>query len=717
MSDHDPVSFQLAGLGLQMYPGAYPVDDVTPHKHQWALHDALSGRTPGLFVDDAPTGAGKTLAWLAPAVSEGLETVAVYPTNALIEDQVRNIDDQLDDIEGGDEVNLLAVTSETLQNEHAEQFPSANSNGERLAKLLRSAFASQETVILLTNPDIFVLLRREIYRERIGAINRFEVAVVDEFHRATRKERNTMLFLLDEMYETDEAICRLNHLVFLSATPEKELERQFTEAMGAPYYRVDKMEWRETPHPAITSDEEPVTSFAPGELPADYRAVLPPVDLTITSAQTFETATTILKSEETLYDRLDSGRTVMMLDGVHEVERIYETLSESGIERTVRIDGFHRDNVREKLDSFNTLVSNSAVEVGVDFDTDQIIFSGHNASSFFQRLGRLRTRSDRSAAYGYVPPYLFETLESVAETYANQWIDRATFEDLLSSAYIDSSTPESFDWRYSAVEAYEHIEKRVENAASDDQPALRETGWKRIERHFFHSHKNGLTEADLKRLHTVAGSPLLRKLQTYRGDSIQTLVYNSQSQTLQTYSIPHLLRHGDISFHSKDKFLNYLPDRLHEQVSRLEPYSSGYCLYRGSYDGESDEADGEQSTGRLVTYKATGELYSLLSDTARDLRKPKVCTGLEIETKPSVSGLDLLKEDLSTDEILCYPLEGHVSQIQNQYSLGAFGFIYPLYYTEGDAAIAFSHDALYLHCRVQDRVESESNTIDEVLDF
>ncbi len=712
---HDPVSFQLAGLGLRKYPGEYPVDDVTPHKHQWALHDALTERISGLFVDDAPTGAGKTLAWLAPTVSEGLSTVAVYPTNALIEDQVRSIDKKLDEIEGEDHVHLLAVTSDTLQNEHAEQFPEANSNGERLSKLLKQAFDSQKTVILLTNPDIFVLLRREMYRQRIGQIKRFEVAVVDEFHRATRKERNTMLFLLDEMYETESEICRLNHLVFLSATPEEELERQFKEAMGAPYYRVDELGWREARHPALADDEQSTISFAPDELPANYRAVLPPVDLMITPAQTFETATKILDAEDVLHDRLADGRTVMMLDGVHEVDRIYNSVSESDIERTVRIDGFHRENVREKLDSFGTLVSNSAVEVGVDFDTDQIVFSGHDSASFFQRLGRLRTRTDRSAAYAYVPLYLFDTLESVSETHANNWIDRDVFEHRVSSAYVDTSTPESFDWRYSAVEAYDHVEKRATNAASDDQPAIREAGWKRIERHFFHTHESGLTEADLKRLHGVAGSPLLSKLRTYRGESIQTVVYNSHSETIQTYSVPHLLRHGAVSFHSKDEFLNLIPNHLHNEVSRLEPYGSGYCYYRGSYEG--DGASDEKSTGRQVMYKATGKLYSLLSDTSRDIRTPKVCTGLEIETDPSVRGLDLLKEELAAEEVLCYPVEGHVSQIQNQYSLGAFGFVYRLYYTEGDAAVAFSHDALYLHCRVQDRIEAESNSIDEVLDF
>jgi len=151
-----------------------------------------------------------------------------------------------------------------------------------------------------------------------------------------------MLFLLDEMYETNEAICRLNHLVFLSATPEKELERQFEEAMGVPYYRVSEVNWRETPLPEVPDTEESVIAFAPNELPSNYRAVLPPVDLTITPAPTFEAATAILDSEDVLHDRLRDGRTVMMLDGVHEVDQVYNSLAQSDLNGAVRIDGFHR---------------------------------------------------------------------------------------------------------------------------------------------------------------------------------------------------------------------------------------------------------------------------------------------------------------------------------------------------------------------------------------
>jgi CRISPR-associated endonuclease/helicase Cas3 len=86
---------------------------------------------------------------------------------------------------------------------------------------------------------------------------------------------------------------------------------------------------------------------------------------------------------------------------------------------------------------------------------------------------------------------------------------------------------------------------------------------------------------------------------------------------------------------------------------------------------------------------------------------------LEVETSPDIDGLDQLKINLSETEILCYPIEGHISEISKQYSIGEFGFVYPLLYSEGDtAAIAFSHDALYLHCRVQDQQDDDGLDIE-----
>jgi CRISPR-associated endonuclease/helicase Cas3 len=682
------------------------------------MYDALTSGVSGAFVNAAPTGSGKTESWVAPVVEEGLNTIAVYPTNALIEDQRRGITELLDDIDGGEDVALLDVTSETIgpNGKYAEQFPDTNSNGERFSRLLEQHFgrgSRTTTTVLLTNPDTFVLMRRGLYNSRVENVRRFEVAVVDEFHRANRKERNTMLFLLDEMYDLGEDVCRLNQLVFLSATPDAELEARFENALSAPYYRTDEFAWRDDDSESkALNNNAPRIDFEPGELPSDYRAVLPPVELTIYPAQTFETAKEML-NDDSFIPQVQDGKCVIMLDGIHEVDQVYGGLLDAGVTGVARIDGFHQKNISEKLKA-PTLVSNSAVEVGVDFDTDQIMFSGHDAASFFQRLGRLRTREDKSVARGYAPEYTFSPLEALHDAHGEEWLARSRFEDELKHIYVDTSrAPTSFDQRYSAVEAFDHVVKREQNVTKDRQKELRRDGLQRISRHFFP--EKTLTTDDVQRLHDACERGVLDGLRTYRGESIQTLVFNKQEQNVQVYNIPYLLRHGMISFVTREKFLNRIPESEHTDAQRLEKYSAGYCIYYGPAASGSDESE---DTGRQVAYKATGQLYSMLSDHPRQSREPAKVTGLEIEVDHPVRGMSHLKDALSEREVLCYALEGHVTQIQNTYPLGPFGFIYPLIYTGGDAAVVFGHDALYLHCLVQDRAEKGvEDELDEVLDW
>ncbi|AUV82904.1 type I-D CRISPR-associated helicase Cas3' [Salinigranum rubrum] len=717
MSDFEPLTFRLAGLGLRMYPGDYPAQNLDPHRHQWGMYDALTSGISGAFVNAAPTGSGKTESWVAPVVEKGLDTIAVYPTNALIEDQRRGIDRLLEDIDGGDDVALLNVTSETIgpNGKYAEQFPEAKSNGERLSQLLGQQLGrtSYNTTILLTNPDTFVLMRRGLYNSRVENVRRFEVAVVDEFHRANRKEQNTMLFLLDEMYDLDESVCGLNQLVFLSATPDAELEAKFENSLSAPYYRADEFAWADDPSvPDVLDGEPSQVDFEPDGLPEGYRDILPPVELTVFPSQTFQTATEML-DDDSFVSQVRDGECVIMLDGIHEVDRVYRALRNAGVTGVARIDGFHRKNLEEKLKA-PTLVSNSAVEVGVNFDTEQIMFSGHDASSFFQRLGRLRNREDESVARGYVPKYTFSKLTDLDKASGDMWLPRGRFEDELKEIYVDAGrAPESFDRRYSAVEAYDHIRSREDNAMEDRKKELRRDGYQRLSRHFFPGET--LTKDDVQRLHNAANRGVLDGLKTYRGESIQTLVFDQQEQSMQAYNIPYLLRHGSVSFVPREEFLNRVPESEHADVRRLKEYSAGYCIYRGSADNDGEAAE---YAGRHVAYKATGQLYTLLSDHPRNSREPKRVTGLEVEVDGHVEGLSHLKDALSEREVLCYALEGNASKIQNLYSLGPFGFIYPLRYSGGDAAVAFGHDALHLHCRVQDQAEKDAaDNLDEVLDW
>jgi len=72
---------------------------------------------------------------------------------------------------------------------------------------------------------------------------------------------------------------------------------------------------------------------------------MPPVNLDVRSASTFDTASELLDEDwnDTEAFARQPGRTVFILDGIHEVDEVYTRLSNTLDDRTVvRIDGFHR---------------------------------------------------------------------------------------------------------------------------------------------------------------------------------------------------------------------------------------------------------------------------------------------------------------------------------------------------------------------------------------
>jgi CRISPR-associated endonuclease/helicase Cas3 len=292
-------SLSLSGVELRRhadssYPAAKSVFE--PYAHQQDLRALFTDRESFLAVNDTPTGGGKTMSWLAPVVEHGGHTIALYPTNALIHDQERNLrgefTSRFPNTELGEDTKLLTVTADTLRGEYADRFPAATSNGARLRRLLRmEVYHGDAQVILLTNPDIFVMMRRSLYGRpgnpgaKVRALNEFGTAVVDEFHRAGRKEQNTLLFLLDEMYDLSAYRCAVSRIVLLSATPTDWLDARFEDAMSAPYSLVAGLRSETEQRPF---DGHP----SPG-----WGAVMPPVDLDVRSASTFGTADELLEDD------------------------------------------------------------------------------------------------------------------------------------------------------------------------------------------------------------------------------------------------------------------------------------------------------------------------------------------------------------------------------------------------------------------------------------
>jgi len=696
----------LSGVELRRHDDPeYPVKDpeFEPYAHQQDLRELFRSSGEFLAVNDSPTGGGKTMSWLAPVIERGEHALAVYPTNALIHDQYDQLTDELDESfpEQGSDVAVLPITADTLRTRYAAEYPDAKTNGERLRALLRTyVYQREDPVLVLTNPDILVMMRRHIYGRtgdpgsRVRQLNEFETVVVDEFHRANRKEQNTLLFSLDEMYDLPEFQCALSKIVLLSATPTTRLERRFEEAMSAPYHRV-------------TSERETTEERPFDETPTNgWGAVMPPVDLDVRSASTFDTASELLGED---WDDTESfarqpGRTVFILDGIHEVDEVYTRLSNALDDRTVvRIDGFHRGNLEEKLDGFDVLVSNSAVEVGIDFSVDRLVFSAPDRASFVQRLGRLRTESEPQPARCYVSSTVATSLSEIEH---GGRVPRAQLVETLEDAYHDPREFDSFDWRYSAAEAHHHTERRARDANSERAEGIREEGWERILRHFGGGDPP-LTRSDVEAHADVIDNAVERTLQWYRGESLQALVYDrtpDADDRIKTYDLFYLLRHGDVEFISRTEFDDVVPDEHDDDVSHLAPYVTGYCTYDGTIKTNDD------GYGRSVRLEAISEIYGWLrTDDGVDdeTRKPRELGGISIDVDPDgadrITSIEHLRDEMREDlDLLCYAVKKHPRQVKNQYDLGKFLFLYPLTVGDEQWCAALGVDALYLHCAVQE---------------
>lgn len=681
-------TIELDGVALRTHDEPY-VFDYDPYGHQIRLLELFEEKESFVAVNDSPTGGGKTSSWLAPALEHELQTVAIYPTNALVEDQQLGIEDAVEAVDH--DVAVLKATAESLAEKRSEH--SVRSNAKAIDLWLREH--REEQVLFLTNPDIFVMMCRDLYSMPARAFKKFELAVVDEFHRAGLKEQNTLRYALDELLERDNAW--LNRVVFLSATPDEAQEVTFKRAMTEPYYRV-------------TNDERVERQSFTAPPDGDWKAVMPPVELEVRSAPTFGTADVILNEDaESTLEFCRGDQTVVMLDGIHEVERVYTWLEDALDCQVERIDGFHSENKRERLQSFDVLVSNSAVEVGIDFDVDRILFAGQNQSRFLQRLGRLRTEKRPQPARCYVP----RAIERELDRSDASRLSRSELRERLKAVYPNPRAPETFDWRYSAPEALEHLENRLHNTQPGSKDEVKTRGIERIHRHFLTSH--GMTADDLKRAKGTVDWQALRDLQWYRGDSVQALVWDVTAEALRSYDLFYLLRYGDVEFHERTAFERIVDEDYTDAISRQARYVDGFCVYYGTIETTNE------GYGRDVAF-AGSALAGWIHATTDTGRKPRVQDGLKLTVGaselPAVrnSSVDILNQRLKNRSdrmgdpdkddggILCFSVTGTSSAVKNTYDLGDFFFLYPVVIPNGDAySLALGTDALYLHCHVQER--------------
>lgn len=687
---------ELDGIRLDQVDKTY-LGDRKPFKHQVESERLINDCKSLFLFNHSPTGSGKTISWLKPALDKKMKVVAVYPTNALVIDQELQVKKTIYDNYDPSDYHVQAITSDLLVKEK-EIYPDETSlnKGQLLNRIIRKGRG--RGLILLTNPDILTLVLKDAYydhniRESIRSV---DMIVVDEFHLASIKQSDMLLFMMHEI--NDDKRSNLSKFIFLSATPNNQIVE-----------RAKKARLNVT---VLMDESKPLSSSSLGH------PVLPKLKLNLRKGSIYKTYELI--EEDLNYfvafclkpgKNGGKAKTVFILDGIYEVEEVFNALKESlnGALKVERVDGLH-PVTPEKLKEFDVLVSNSSIEVGIDFKVDRLVFSGYSMSQLLQRIGRLRNKPSEEIceAICFVPEVVYDHLKNQSKVMTRE--DLVQHINKVMSSKLDLSI---YSKRYSPFEAYLYIKSRVwgdtwrdslgdEHHSKGMPDEIQHEELIRtltiLEKHFLDREIDGPMFDYLK----GESSKLKDGLLSYRGNRFQALIFDEKESRLVHYDMMYLLRRGNVEFMSPQRFALRLRERfgadydttIKPRYESMKAFAAGFCWYSGTIGKE---------TRKVVFSGDSSEHYMMaMFNTADHARKPRKVRGFKVETDPNISTLSNLNNTLTEHEIFARLINQDSFSLKAKFNLGDFFYLYPY---SGKRSIAFGHDALYIDCLLKEEHE------------
>lgn len=390
------------------------------YPHQAEMVDAWEGNTCLLLA--SKTGSGKTAAAMLPVLHRREYAIAVYPTNELLRDQVRSVEqlaaregiraivDQPDgQADRGKADHLLVPLDGPLLDRW--QRARTRSRPEALRRLL----IRERPRIIFTNPDIlFNILSAQYHLDALAPLDVYETLIFDEFHLYQGVELAHALM----MVHLSRALGFFKRVVLLTATPDPGVQRLLDRTL-----RPIRMPNGNLLRPVSTRTAVHDVHVS---------AVLARQDSVNQIAEQI-----VLLRPEILRLRQENPEdryipAVAVVNSVLDAIRLEDEIVAPGrgFDRSeiAVIRGLSNRALRERQGKL-IAIGTSAIEVGVDFDCELLFFEALEAASFLQRFGRTgRHRPGR--AFMYVPSNAFAALKAAPES-----IDRSSFERLISTCY------------------------------------------------------------------------------------------------------------------------------------------------------------------------------------------------------------------------------------------------------------------------------------------
>jgi len=387
----------------------------------WENHDA--------FLLVTKTGTGKTIAAILPVLKHRQRAICVYPTNELIRDQVRNIA-QIAEREG---FRVCIQTPDTT----AEEYASADvilvhidahvleawckkQHWREKWRALRELLEADKPKIVLTNPDIlFLIFALRYHAEPLAALPGYHALIVDEFHLYSGVELAHALFML----HLGRSLRVFDKILLLSATPAPEVNEFLDQVLDNPL-RID----------ASAACVQPIVGERQAMKCVEVTPRLAGQDVVETAIQIIQEIHRDIRQRRGSSPSLDYVPAVVVLNSVVNAIRLEDRLVEEGFLRQEMaiIRGLSAREVRDTTGKL-IAIGTSAIEVGVDFQCDYLIFEAGEAASFMQRFGRVG-RHNPGIAYVLCPQNVLLGIEALREVKGPE-VDRGDLEEQVYAWY------------------------------------------------------------------------------------------------------------------------------------------------------------------------------------------------------------------------------------------------------------------------------------------
>lgn len=578
-------------INLNLLPVYYAQEDAewllgrTPYSHQRQICELISqAMDKGEFLcvfNTSATGGGKTLASFAYSIRNQTPALGIYPTNELIEDQLRALEPEF--------TSAPAYFLKKVDSRELDRW------GYELDKQGHST--TLETIlswqgVVLTNPDIVYLTFFGLYSpaENLPGINQrlqakissFPIFVFDEFHLYNVKQLGNVATLVGILNTLQKDTAKV--FLFTSATPNPTFLDTLIK-LGISVEEVNALE------------VQPVVPRC--------RCVSHPVELSILPANLagWEVCVTLEDNFHLIQDFIHDypqAKSVFILDGVTDTIRLANFLrNKFGEDKVGEVHGMSSQEERKRALFCQHTVGTATIEVGIDFkaeiEKDLLVFEAKTAAQFIQRLGRLgrhlKQTNIPNRTIALVPVYVYnfinEKLKSIPDLAQpvrhgattiiphrelKVCITRAELNLLINEAYKTPNQFLGYFRRYTPVEAFD-LRKFIGHQFHPDLKQKIEESIDRV----IETMSSRQTEKIARSHAWLKGHKMLKPLQSFRGIGFEVALIDQRETIgipIKTYDLFFVLRRTRFKELSMKEFF-----RKVDEIERLYPEEVG-CLRR-----------------------------------------------------------------------------------------------------------------------------------------